>query len=97
VTSTEDFWKLFHLICRDCRELSKDVDASGPLPTLRTVDENNAEIDKSVLSAITGSENTDVKIAISSIGREHGDIVFLIRTLDVMIVQLGPVWGLSVL
>jgi hypothetical protein len=97
VTSAEDFWKLFYLICRDCRELSKDVDASGPLPTLRTVDENNAEIDKSVLSAITGSENTDVKIAISSIGREHGNLVFLIRTLDVMIVQLGPVWGLSVL
>jgi hypothetical protein len=86
VTAANDFCELFPLISLDCRGLSKDVDASGPLPTLRTVDEYNADVDKSVLSAITGSENTDVRIAIGSIGREYGDDVFLIRTLDVLIV-----------
>jgi hypothetical protein len=73
--------------------MSKDVDASGPFASLRTVDENNSDVDKSVLSAIKGRKNTDVKIAISSIGREHGDLIFLIRTLDVLIVQTSQVWG----
>jgi len=73
--------------------MSKDVDASGPFASLRTVDENNSDVDKSVLSAIKGRKNTDVKLAISSIGREHGDLIFLIRTLDVLIVQTSQVWG----
>jgi len=93
VTSTENFCQLFRSICSDCREISKDVDASGPFASLRTADENNSDVDKSVLSAIKGRKNTDVKIAISSIGREHGDLIFLLRTLDVLIVQISQVWG----